>query len=45
VRGLRVHVLDGGGRRTDELAVTEIEGGYRFALQADSPWFEITGEP
>lgn len=45
VRGLRVHVLDGGGRRIDELAVTEVEGGYRFALQADSPWFEITGEP
>ncbi|MBM3785869.1 MAG: hypothetical protein FJW30_16015 [Acidobacteria bacterium] len=44
IPNLRVFALDGSGRRAGEVAVTAVEGGYRFTLDAETPWYEVGEE-
>jgi len=38
---LAVYPLDGAGQRMEPLTVTPTEGGLRFVLGADAPWYEL----
>jgi len=42
VAGLAVYPLDGAGRRQAALPVERTPQGYRFRLNAETPWYEIT---
>ena len=42
VAGLAVYPLDGDGRRQAALPVERTPQGYRFRLNAETPWYEIT---
>ncbi len=42
VAGLTVYPLDSAGRRRAAIPVEKTAQGYRFRLNAETPWYEIT---
>ncbi|MDZ4800339.1 MAG: hypothetical protein SGI92_19455 [Bryobacteraceae bacterium] len=41
---LRVHVLNGKGERVSTVDAERVDGGFRFSLASDTPWYEIEAE-